>query len=558
MKSQRLLLHLGCTVLSLQFCRSLRQSAPSQHFARFETAINDGEDLYGTRGTTVSSSARKLIQERRAREAGALEEMFTDAWESAISTGSYSTSTTNQKCRNDCGDIVYFEDYIGGGKSSKSAKSAKSAKCSTSTSSKASSRRLKKSESSTDRSKLSRSKASSDPYENNNNHGNYEDNTDIPWCWELLGTATPTKQGGLPPSDTPSPTQAPTSTEEFERCNNIRNGTGNPSGSPTETFKLFTVVESNSTLDADFPERLNAALLAILALAAGCQNADFPSMARRLQIGNNDPDTVQMDETLEVDLGTTSCADAFGVQVSADVCTAYESLVRVYGGNIASRIVQVCTENAAEMSSSLGVENIQCVVDLPPYEFPILNPVVTVAPTASPSDDSDTERGVDKLETGGWIAIAAGILILLSLCICYLCSRRGQKEREMTGYQKDVDDESSLDTEPNPNDSVDVAIASAIPPATESPDDPNESARSRSGPVAVFTPTSEEDDIEVSKFPIDNDAPTDEETDFPRRDPNGFPVQDDGMHVTPSVSSYSKDMFAIPPRSYTQDDTVEL
>ena len=517
MKVSRLLTCLVCTVLS-RACPGLAKSYPTVVW--FDAALEQ-QDL--------TENARYL------RETG-LTDSFYNSWYSAISTASDSTSSTWKKCKLPNGDIVVI------GKSSKSAKS--------SSKSSSSRRHLKKTGKLTDHSKLSRSSAASPSSKAPKSAKSAS--ADIPYCSEL--TIAPTPNQG---ANSNAPTFAPTPSIQLERCNNIRDGTGDVTGTPSEEFKLFAIVESNNELGDDFAQRLTVAMRAILALAAGCETVDFATVARRLQV---EVTAVELEGYTQVNLGAASCEEAFGVPVSAAVCTAYESLVRIYGGMLSANVMQICEENGARLALSLGVEKITCIVELPPYVLPGGNQTASptspttssTPPTASPtssSDPNESDRNTgESIETGGWIAIAAAILILLSLCLCYLCSRRAAKDRAMEAYVKDADDDEEADE-------------NAAESARSMQRDMDKSRDIGAAATPIFT--SQNRDTEIEYFDSDgyatDGAPTDEEGEYPmRRNPLVKPDDSVPPPPPPSHSLYSQDLFAYPPRQYTEDDTVEL
>ena len=592
------------------------------------------------RPETTPRNSDRLLREQIARRTSSLGETVNHIWAAAVEETADTISSTHDKCRLADGTVVINgEPYYGKGKSkskSKSGKSCRSAKGSkgslcvptyqssepdtssdhlpsaslTDCYGKGKSCKLNKKKDKSDKSQKSKiSISSSHSKSAKSAKGKYKD-ANLPYCDEMTPTTSPTRNEGAntsPPTDSPNnpsgestdtPTFAPTTADEFARCNDISNGTGNMTGEPDQIFKLYVLVESANALEDGFAERLNTAMRTILALASGCRNTDFSAMtSRRLQ--ENPPEAVELDGFEILDLAGLTCEQAFGVEVSADVCTAFESLVRAFGGEITEDIEQICQDFGPQLAAALGVENIRCVVDRLPFDIlvPTISPNTeaptgpTVSPTAPPTasptisntaslttsptesngsgPDGITDRDGQTIETGGWIIMAAGILVLFSLCLCYFCNRRTEKERGMAAYAKTYDDgESSMG------------------------DNANEGVTSR----AIFVnPDQEPENYDSDKYAPTDIAPTDEEEEYPVKrslkqpDDDYFdaeqassssPVDDMMLHEKGEVCSSptcrlcedrrregpmalsaprrSNKNTQYPDRGYIQDDTVEL
>lgn len=337
------------------------------------------------------------------------------------------------------------------------------------------------------------------------------DDVDLPWCSDFAPTS--------------SPTSSPTRLADFDRCNKIRDGTGDSTGLvESQEFKLFVVVESAMALGSDFAEKLNAAMRAILALASNCRLADFSSIGRRRRLQST-PDVVELDGFSEVDLAGKTCQEVFGVQVSAAVCTAFESLVRAFNGEILADIAQICNDFGPDLAETLGVEKIHCVVETPPYTIAVPSqvnqqgsPVATAAPTQSPTSSKNAGRITtnegDRLEAGGWIGIAAGIAVLLSICLCIVCARRREEEDEESGgdraigYTKTMDTGSSVMTgDDNSRDVEARPLAVFVNPGMST--DPDNEVHDFDDPPIFRTRETRPD--QAPKEPDTDVAPTDEE-----------------------------------------------
>uniref|UniRef100_A0A7S3KZ12 Uncharacterized protein n=1 Tax=Amphora coffeiformis TaxID=265554 RepID=A0A7S3KZ12_9STRA len=582
---------------------------------------------------SVHQSSDRLLREEIARRTSSLGETVNHIWAAAVEETADTISSTYDKCRLADGTVVINgEPYYGKGKSK--SKGGKSSSCRSSKGSKGSdcaptpqpseyptmspgasgaelpsasptecygkgkSCKLGKKKSKSEKSHKSKlSKSSKHSKSPKSGKGKY-DNANLPYCDEMAPTVSPTRNENantLPPTDpigqndlTSTPTFAPTTAEEFARCDDIRNGTGNTTGDPDQIFKLYVLVESDEILEDDFAERLNTAMRTILALASGCRNTDFSAMtSRRLQA--NTPGAVELEGFELLDLAGLTCEQVFGVEVSAAVCTAFESLVQAFGGEITADIEQICEDYGPQLATALGVETIHCVVDKLPFDIlvptsspttaaptgPTASPTApttpTTSPSAAPTDDPGingiTDRDGQTIETGGWIIMAAGILVLFSLCLCYFCNRRAEKERGMAVYAKTYDDgESSMG------------------------DNADEGATSR----AIFV-NPEQDNFESDKYAPTDVAPTDEEEEYPvkrsstqtgddyfdaEQASTSSPVDDIILHdkgqvcssptcrlcedrrregpVALSVPRLSNQNNQYPNRGYIQDDTVEL
>ena len=408
---------------------------------------------------------------------------------------------------------------------------------------------------------------------------------DLPFCSEL--TVAPTANQNANINTTDAPTSSPTTMDDFQRCNDIRSGTGTTSGDPDQTFRLFALVESNETLHETFPGKLNEAMRGILAVAAGCQNfrLDDGTTNRRLE---NTPDFVSLDDFTLVDLSGRTCSDAFGVETTASVCTAFNSDVSAYGGTLSEEVIlQTCTDLAPEIAETLNVENIQCVVDMFPFEIlvPTASPTGTdnqnfVPATATPSMNRGisgiSDRGDSIVETGGWIGIAAGLLVLISLCLCFYCVQRAKKERKQAAYTRTFDeDENSLHDAHSPDGAHPPSRSSIFVNPDMSPDDENYES-DKYAPTDI-APTDEEEEYPIRR----SDPPTGLYFDPVEQPSSSSPVEDMTLHekgemcssptcriceerrqqtgsvVASGPTSWSQ-KSEYPERSYVEDDTVEL
>lgn len=170
--------------------------------------------------------------------------------------------------------------------------------------------------------------------------------------------------------------------------------------------------------------------------------------------------------------------------------------------------------------------------------------------------------------------MAAGILVLLSLCLCYCCNRRAEKERGMQAYAKTFDDgESSIAESDEGHNNRDVASRVAL---FANPEHGEEYDSDKYSPTDV-APTDEEEEypIQPRRMPMDGTDPD------PEQASNSSPVEDMLLHdkgevcssptcrlcedrrreglTTPSARNYSSDQKTeYPARGYIQDDTVEL
>ena len=592
---------LGAAIVRLSLSQDGTQ-ALSYHSIRSKKIIQQEE---------IQRSSYRLLREQISRRTSSLGETVNHIWSAAVEETADSTSSTHTKCRLADGTvIVNGEPYYGKGKG-KGKKGSKSSKSSEHIPSfenqateldsvspvdcygKGKSCKIKKMkyEDGTHKSKLSmKSKKSKS---SKSGKGKYQ-NSNIPYCHDLTmsPTTSPTTikdANTSPPTDqvnpngvTDTPSFAPTTVDEFARCNGISSGTGDTSGEPDQLFKLYVLVESGEALEDGFAEKLNTAMRTILALASGCKNTDF-SMTTRRRLQDN-PAAVELEGFELVDLAGLTCEQAFGVGVSAAVCTAFESLVRAFGGEIVGDIEQICEDFGPQLAAALDVERIQCVVDKVPFDIlvPTSSPTTAAptgppaSPTVSPTEDGGTPDDLNRdgsktIEAGGWIIMAAGILVLFSLCLCYFCNRRADKERAMAVYAKTYDD-------------GDSSMA----------DDAN-NANEVATPRAIFAHP-EHDNYESDKYESTDVAPTDEEEEYPVQhrsaptsgtyfDPveeasSSSPVEDILLHekgqvcsspscrlcedrrregsAASSIPNLPNTRNEYPERGYIQDDTVEL
>lgn len=422
--------------------------------------------------------------------------------------------------------------------------------------------------------------------------GKYED-MDLPECSDLTSSPTSSQNADTASptvgrnANTPAPspvenggTSSPTTAADFERCNDIVSGEGDTTGNPDQTLRLFVLVQSADDLDEDFPERLLTAFRSILAIAAGCENVELVSVSRQRRLQSN-PQVVEIEGFKLFDAGPNTCTDGFAIEVTSDVCTAFESLVNTYGGEFIRDIEAVCAENGDQLATELSVDEISCAVDFPPFEImvptaspvslaptqtfaPTFLPSPTMGPTSIPTLPSRSREG-DTLETGGWIAIAGAALLLLSLCLCFCCNRRARKDREVVAYAKNFDDGNSSIVTDNHNEEL-VASRAAVfvdedykaPPEHAPVDDEEEIAVAPSiQPVRTglyFDPVEQPS----------SDVPFDEIQ--PLHGPNQWcssPTcnlceerRQDGSLAVSAPSWYQ--VPDLPQRGYIQDDTVDL
>ena len=633
-------LFLGHAIVSFQAYEGIRSSYSKVR--RTKRALPDGE-------MQNSEGLRSKHVLRRTSYA----DIMNHIWYAAVSGNSDSTSSIHQKCKLEDGTVVvvgedqyYYYDTSKSTKGSMSSKGSKGSKscrsgkgkgensrCSptvaptsvptrtiptlapnsthrpTSTptllptisptdcsgKSKESCKKSKKMMSSkSHKSKLSKRSKMSMSMSTKSMKGKYAD-ADVPYCSDLtmaptsssnINTPAPTKVQGL---DTLAPTVSPTSTDDFDRCNDIRNGTGNFTGEPSQTMKLYVAVESQNELDDDFAEKLNAAMRTLLALSTGCQKANFTTRSGRRVLQQN-PDAVELVGFTLLDLQGGTCEAVFDITISSEICTAFESLVRAFGGSL-DNVAQACQEYGPQIAAALEVDRIQCVVDMFPFEVFVPTLAPTLSPTESPTfpptnaltpfptDNEITPRDTESLETGGWIAIAAGALILFSLCLCYICSRRNRETKERdaaVAYTKTFDDDSSHGSPEVPSNTKDSVAAGTT-----------STSRTAVFVNPEYSPENENRDTDI--------APTDEEEEYPiegKEAPTGLhfeaveqpssdsPAEDMMLHEKGQVCSSPtcrlcedrrQQEVAKPPsqpkwsttdgyspRDYVQDDTVEL
>jgi hypothetical protein len=415
--------------------------------------------------------------------------------------------------------------------------------------------------------------------------------TSAPTSSQNANTASPTVVGNVnTPAPSPGGTVSPTTAAEFERCNDIVTGEGDTSGNPNQSLRLFVLVQSADGLDEDFSERLLAAFRSILAIASGCENVELVSVSRQRRLQSN-PQAVEITGFNVFDAGPNTCTDSFAIEVTSEVCTAFESLVNTYGGEFLQDIEAVCAENGDQLATELSVDEISCAVDYFPFdigiptaspqslapgetlapnilqtEAPSFAPVPTLGPTSVPTLPS-VSRGSDTLETGGYIAIAGAALFLLALCLCFCCNRRAQKDREVVAYAKTYDDGNSSIVTDNFNEELLASRAAVFvdednkAPPEHAPEDDDEEEEIEVAPRIQSASTG------LYFDPVEQpstDMPFDEIQ--PLHDPSQWcssptcnlceEKRRDGSLAMTTPSWYQ--VPDLPQRGYIQDDTVDL